>query len=114
MKKLAAVIIGSFLIASVAYADGPIVKFSRGLVNIVTSPGELLIQPAIIHETENLPIAITAGLIRGIGMTVARIGVGVYDIVTFPIPLPRDYEPVFRPETTLEALEQMHSSRSEA
>lgn len=114
MKKFSAIILSSLLIASTAYADGPIVKFSRGLVNIITSPGELFVQPAIIHETENLPIALTAGLIRGIGMTVARIGVGVYDIVTFPIALPRDYEPVFRPETTLEAFSEMHSSRREA
>jgi hypothetical protein len=33
-------------------------------------------------------------------MFVVREVVGVYDVITFPIPFPKGYKPVFNPATT--------------
>ena len=40
----------------------------------------------------------TMGLARGIGMTIVRPGVGVYELVTAPFPMPENYEPILEPE----------------
>jgi putative exosortase-associated protein (TIGR04073 family) len=40
----------------------------------------------------------TMGLARGIGMTIVRPGVGVYELVTAPIAVPKNYEPILEPE----------------
>ena len=31
------------------------------------------------------------GLVKGVGMTVLRGGVGIYETLTFPFPYPKDY-----------------------
>ena len=69
-------------------AGDPIEKLGRGVANIVFGPLELLIQPVdMAHENGNIA-GVTAGLFYGIGYTVARVCVGVADVVTFLIPLP--------------------------
>jgi len=35
---------------------------------------------------------------RGIGMTIVRPAVGLYEVVTAPIAAPKNYEPVLEPE----------------
>ena len=37
-------------------------------------------------------------LAKGIGMTIVRTGAGIYEVVTFPFPIPEDYGPVLEPE----------------
>jgi putative exosortase-associated protein (TIGR04073 family) len=38
--------------------------------------------------------AMTVGIITGVGMTAARILSGVYEVVTFPLPVPAEYKPI--------------------
>lgn len=66
----------------------PVMKLSRGIANVAFSPLEL---PIKWWETGNEMggiAGITYGTLRGICYVVARIGVGLTDIVTFPFPLP--------------------------
>ena len=68
-------------------------KFSRGLRNATEFArlGEIrrsYEQTALFDGTEK---AYTTGLIRGINKSLVRTGVGVYEIVTFPLP---PYDPV--------------------
>jgi putative exosortase-associated protein (TIGR04073 family) len=38
--------------------------------------------------------AMTVGLAKGVGMTAARILSGVYEVATFPLPIPAGYKPI--------------------
>lgn len=79
-------------------------KFGRGLCNVAL--GWCEIPKNIMNSCEEInPYAgWFVGLIKGIGMTLARTLAGVWDIVTFPIPAPSDYEPVMEPEFVFESL----------
>lgn len=103
MKKIIPVLLVVLLISSVAFADGPIKKLGRGLANVITCPLEIL-KGISDANTENGPIAaVTFGLLKGIFNTGVRAVIGVYEVVTFPIPLPRDYSPILTdPEFFLE------------
>ena len=68
-------------------------KFGRGLTNIVEPlrMGELrrsMEQTALFDSPD---AAYATGFIRGLNRTIARTGIGVYEIVTAPIP---PYDPV--------------------
>jgi putative exosortase-associated protein (TIGR04073 family) len=75
-------------------------KFGRGVTNIVTSPGEFVVQvpPAMEKSPDYLTGSIVA-LGRGIGYALLRVGAGIYDVATFPFPGSTDYKPVMKPET---------------
>jgi putative exosortase-associated protein (TIGR04073 family) len=85
---LATIILGAVFIAPSSFAGNPMEKLGRGIANVAFSPLELLIQPYdVMHEKGNVA-ALTYGVIKGVVWTVSRIGVGVIDIITFPMPLP--------------------------
>ena len=78
-------------------------KLGRGLANVFLGFIEV---PRNIHNTtadESLLVGWTVGLGKGVGYTVLRFLVGVYETVTFPFPLPDDYVPVYRPEYVWQA-----------
>ena len=84
--------------ATQCYAQDPAKKLGRGLANVLTGWVEL---PKNIYDTsveENILSGLTMGLAKGVGMTVVRTGAGVYEAVTFPFPIPEDYQPVLEPE----------------
>ncbi len=101
MKKgliMAVVMIMVLAVATVSYAQDPAKKLGRGLANILTGWIEL---PKNIYDTsvEDNPLAgLTIGLAKGVGMTIVRTGAGIYEVVTFPFPIPEDYGPVLEPE----------------
>ncbi len=96
-KAIIILIIVTLLFANLSYA-GPFKKLGRGLANMVTGWIEL---PVTVHRTSErhnyigglfygIPIGLAKALIRTFG--------GVYEIVTFPFPIPEDYEPIIEPE----------------
>ena len=92
------VIIAMVGMATQCYAQSPMKKLGRGLANILTGWIEL---PKNMYDTsgeENMLSGITMGMAKGIGMTIVRTGAGVYETITFPLPIPEDYEPVLEPE----------------
>jgi putative exosortase-associated protein (TIGR04073 family) len=68
--------------------SGPFEKLGRGVANLVFSPLELIIQPLDVAQVKGNIAALTYGVFRGVAMVVARLGVGVTDILTFYMPLP--------------------------
>lgn len=68
--------------------SGPFEKLGRGVANILFSPLELIQQPLGVAEEKGNIAALTYGMFRGVGMTVARVCVGVTDVLTFYMPLP--------------------------
>jgi len=76
-------------------------KLGRGVVNVLT--GWIEIPKNIAEEWRRTdPFTGTIlGLFKGIGWGVARTFAGFYEIISFPFPVPRNYEPVMYPEFVL-------------
>src|SRR5215468_6551608 len=75
-------------------ADTALHKAGRGLAAMTTPFLEL---PGNIIETNRQegPLAgWTMGVAKGIGMTIVRPAVGLYELVTAPWEAPKNYEPV--------------------
>ena len=83
---------------TVCFASDPFTKLGRGVANTLTGWVEL---PKNIYNTsveDNAFTGMTLGLAKGAGMTLVRTGAGIYEIATFPFPLPEDYKPILEPE----------------
>ena len=86
-----------------AFCDGATTKLGRGLANIVTSPMEVINQTTRTNATSGGIAAVTVGVLKGVGWTLGRAVVGVYETATFMLPWPNDYGPILRdPEYFLE------------
>lgn len=96
---LAMAVLTSLASAAIA-ADDAFTKFGRGVANIVISPGELYTQPILLSKDNDAPTAIFGGLLKGLSMFLAREVVGVYEVLTFPFPIPKGYRPIIEPATT--------------
>ena len=83
-------------------------KLQRGLLNVVFAPVE--ISQALSEEKSQrneFPSWATLGLGRGVWFACLRALTGVYEILTFPLPVPPHYEAIFQPEFALEHLGSM-------
>ncbi len=69
-------------------------KLGRGICNIATCPLEILEQTKRVYDSDGASAALTYGLVKGVLMTGARALAGVYEMVTFLIPIPHDYKPI--------------------
>lgn len=102
MKKaipilLIAVLILSF--SSAVYAKTPSDKLSRGVANVFS--GFLEVPRTMGEEwkiSKNAAVGLFAGFFKGIVLGVVRTGSGLWDVLTFPIAVPKDYEPLYKPD----------------
>jgi putative exosortase-associated protein (TIGR04073 family) len=78
-------------------------KLGRGICNVLTGPLEIFNQPAqMAAGGERWPIAFMGGIFKGTGVMIQRVLVGVYEILTFPVPnTSGNFEPVMEPEFIL-------------
>ena len=79
-------------------------KLQRGFLNTAFSPLEISNELAQEKKGGQAFLGWFKGLGEGSWFAVLRALSGIYDIVTFPVPLPSNYEPVYRPEFALEYL----------
>ena len=98
MRRYAAMLLVLVIImlnASIGYCETPAFKkFRRGFCNILTFHLEFIHQMEKEGAVGGTGRAMTVGLIKGVGMTAARIATGVYEVVTFPLPVPAEYKPI--------------------
>jgi putative exosortase-associated protein (TIGR04073 family) len=92
--------------AALGHCDTAIQKLGRGASNIMASPYEIYLQSSRMHKTEGPVKAIALGMPQGIAMMLVRAVVGVYEVSTFLIPIPKAYGPVLKeePEVIQDAL----------
>ena len=84
--------------STICLASDSFTKLGRGVANTLTGWVEL---PKNIYNTsveDNAFTGMTLGLAKGAGMSLVRTGAGIYEIATFPFPLPEDYKPILEPE----------------
>lgn len=98
-KSMIAVLVIVFMICLVpsSFAEGDnnaMKKLGRGLCNIFTFAFEIPVNMAAVSEKDGWPAGMTYGVIKGLAASVVRLGVGVYETVSFPIPAPKGYEPI--------------------
>lgn len=73
-------------------------KLMRGLANLTTGVGEIPKQIYLVGKREGWVQGAVRGPLEGIGMFIARTVVGAYEVLTFPVPVPSDYQPVLLPD----------------
>jgi len=78
------------------YCDDPLKKLGRGLCNLGTFPLEMFLQTSRVNNSDGPMAAATWGILKGVGMSIARLMVGAYEVVTFPLPVPKDYAPILK------------------
>ena len=97
LKIFITVLVAVLLIANASYAlsmEGPLRKLGRGVANFLTSPLEIAKGIGDANYESGPVAAMTHGVFKGFYKTGVRLVVGVYEIATFPIPFPRDYDPI--------------------
>ncbi len=94
-RMIAFILIFVFIIGLEApgYCYGPIRKLERGVWNMLTCPAE--IPHRMIEKTRDtkFPDGVVVGFIEGCTMMVFRAGIGFFEVLLFPIPIPPKYEP---------------------
>jgi putative exosortase-associated protein (TIGR04073 family) len=78
-----------------AWAQDPIHKMGRGVVNVLTGWIELPKQVHLGSQEANPVAGLGWGLVKGISLTVLRAGIGIYETLTFPIPYPKDFASIY-------------------
>ena len=77
----------------------PTRKLSRGVANVTFGFTEVPVTIARTNEYEGNAAAWTLGVIKGFGRGFARVGVGFYEVVTWPFPTEKGkYTPTLRRE----------------
>ncbi len=74
-------------------------KATRGVENttlgFVTEVPKTIYYDSVDH---GIPYGTTVGAVRGVAMGVVRTLAGVYEVATFPVPVPPGYKAVLHPE----------------
>jgi len=75
----------------------PARKLGRGLANIMYSSAEIGTTMVRVNDLEGNSAAWSYGVVKGINRMMMRIGVGVYEVATYPFPTHRmSYRPVLK------------------
>jgi putative exosortase-associated protein (TIGR04073 family) len=78
-------------IGPAAWAQDPIHKMGRGVVNVLTGWLEVPKQIHLGKQEENPLAGVGRGILKGASLTVLRAGVGMYEALTFPLPYPKAF-----------------------
>lgn len=89
-------------LASVSYGDDRMGtqiqrKFARGVANTFTGWVEMPKQVYLKTVGGPLILGTVQGVVEGVGMSFVRTTAGLYEMATFPIPVPWYYEPLLEP-----------------
>jgi putative exosortase-associated protein (TIGR04073 family) len=102
MKKTAeflitASIAGCFMLPGNTHAGTAEEKLGRGMAGICC--GILELPGNIVEQTrEKGGIGVPIGMAYGLGMTVTRELVGVYEVLSAPFPMPPGFRPILNPK----------------
>jgi len=77
-----------------AFSDTPFRKLGRGIANVATCPLEVFKGIQDANKDQGFVAAFTWGILQGVFKCAVRGVVGAYEVVTFPIPVPKDYDAI--------------------
>lgn len=122
MKKLGKMVlmgaVSSLLLASTVESnamsneDNPARKLGRGVANVALGALEIPVKISDVNKEDGGIAAVTYGVFLGVSYCIAREFVGVFEVVTFPFPMPGGdvkldgngwgYGPIMEPEFILD------------
>ncbi len=76
-------------------------KLGRGFANLFTGVVEVPKNISREWRRSDPATGVIVGGVKGVGWAATRMAVGAFEIVTFPVPVPPNYEPMMLPETPL-------------
>ena len=76
-------------------------KLGRGFANFFTGVVEVPKNISREWRKSDPVTGFVVGGVKGIGWAGTRMAVGAFDVVTFPVPVPANYEPLMQPPTPL-------------
>ena len=99
------------------WAGDPLTKLGRGVTNFLTSPMEISTNMGkAVQKHGSFANGAFEGFFSGVFWMLARFTAGIYDIVTFPVPIPWNYEPVLKPPYAFDewhaTFPQLHQMKS--
>ena len=83
---------------------GPFVKLGRGLTNVIFSGMEIPSNVQRVVDVKGPCSGFFEGMVSGMFYGFGRILSGVYDVVTFPIPLPSRYGALMKPDYVFDSV----------
>ncbi len=103
MRKMTVLVLTAGILALnfCVYAQGPVEKFGRGIANTATGWLEVPLEIGRKNSSEGAASAIFVGPFAGLAKAVWRTFSGVYDVFTFFIPAPKDYDSLVKPDFVL-------------
>lgn len=78
--------------------EGSLRKLGRGIANVATCPAELARTPELVTHREGTLAGLTVGVAQGAWRALQRGAVGILEIATFYLEIPRGFQPIMRPE----------------
>jgi putative exosortase-associated protein (TIGR04073 family) len=75
-------------------------KLNRGVYNAGLGWSELPEGIQTVGNKHGVGAAATWGVLHGLGRAIQRTAVGVFEVVTFPIGVPHNFEPILEPKST--------------
>jgi len=97
MVVAAVVLAGLLLLPAPGHAQTAARKAGRGLAAMTCGfleiPGNM-----VVEGRRQGPGGVALGFAKGLGMVVVRTLVGVYELVTAPLPAPERFRPILQPE----------------
>ena len=96
MKKIFSIVLllAIIFMCGNSHADTALKKLGRGAANVITCPIEIVYRIGEVNKEDGPIAAFTWGVLNGVWRTGVRAVVGVYEIITFPFPLPKNYKPI--------------------
>ena len=91
-------------IAGLGHCQTAFKKLGRGVLNLVTCPGEVPKNIIDTYHESGVFDAVGLGMPKGFAMMIVRGFLGLYETVTFLFPLPADYQSVIQPDFFWEKL----------
>ncbi|MCX7717416.1 MAG: exosortase system-associated protein, TIGR04073 family [Candidatus Sumerlaeaceae bacterium] len=76
-------------------------KLGRGLTNLFTGVVEIPKNISREWRKSDPATGVIVGGVKGVGWAATRVAVGAFETVTFPVPVPANYEPLMQPEHPL-------------
>ena len=81
-----------------SYVSGSLRKLGRGIANVVTCPIELPRTVEKVALRDGYLAGGTVGILQGAWRTILRGVVGIFEVVTFPVEIPKGFAPLIKPE----------------
>ncbi len=104
-KALVALCVGTLLCGpALGWAEEPglaeriALKLVRGAANVSTGWAELPKQVTLIAREKGWLVGVTRGTLEGLGMVGARTIAGAYEVLSFPVPIPPQYQALLKPD----------------